>query len=613
MAPTQWDGSASISTGRIEKIEGWHFNAAAKVSGTAWECSTSAWAPFSGGMHPNEKPQPRATSVEPTGVTIYFRAPPEAVLSVKIPKGEFSFRPMDLPEREGLFPLAATIEVYRTPPVENISDSTLEDDYPSIAAEGSNVWVAWQGYKDLAEQVFLRKWSNGTWAGSSAITEKPGDIFGTAVTVSNGKATVLWSERAADGWAIRAREEGAAIETVADAGNNLFHRAVADRDGNVHVAFQSARRGRSDIYLRSRVKGRWQPEINLSDPKRDLRANDWSPAIAVDREGVVWVAWDGYGSGSYNIYLRPVRSGRPGELLAVTGSSRFHAHPSLAVDARNRVWIAWDEAPENWGKDNGFLLAGGTGIYAARTIKLAVYAGGQWMTPLRQPGDGVPWSYRRYFHTPRIAADSSGRIWLLARPRTSSRLPTSLWAAGGKWEAVATFYSGDRWSELQMIPGSVGRNEGDMALVAALDGSVAAAVVSDHRLWGGPNFGESPRNNDIMFARLSAQSSAEPSLAARPSEEPAGLPHEPREKEQIARIRAHTITAGGRSLRIFRGDWHRHTDISMDGAGDGSLQDAYRYAMDAAGMDWLGVTDHQSGTSEYTWWRIQKSADMFHV
>ncbi|HZO57014.1 MAG TPA: hypothetical protein VFB63_30165 [Bryobacteraceae bacterium] len=79
--PTRWDGSASLSAGRIEKIEGWHFTSASRVNGTAWECSTSAWAPFSGGMHPNEKPQPRATSVEPTGVTIYFRAPADAVLT----------------------------------------------------------------------------------------------------------------------------------------------------------------------------------------------------------------------------------------------------------------------------------------------------------------------------------------------------------------------------------------------------------------------------------------------------------------------------------------------------------------------------------------------------
>ena len=82
------------------------------------------------------------------------------------------------------------------------------------------------------------------------------------------------------------------------------------------------------------------------------------------------VAWDTYDGGSYNIRLRSVVDGRAGESLQVTNSPRFHAHPTVAVDAHDRLWIAYDEADENWGKDGGFLLSGGTGIYNSRTIAL---------------------------------------------------------------------------------------------------------------------------------------------------------------------------------------------------------------------------------------------------
>src|SRR5262245_61192518 len=57
MQPAKWDGSASISQGRIEKISGHHFTRDSRINGNAWECATYSWAPFSGGMHPNEKPQ----------------------------------------------------------------------------------------------------------------------------------------------------------------------------------------------------------------------------------------------------------------------------------------------------------------------------------------------------------------------------------------------------------------------------------------------------------------------------------------------------------------------------------------------------------------------------
>ena len=617
--PSKWDGSAELSAGRIEKITGYHFTESAKIlPGNAWQCSTIDWAKFSGGMHPNEKPQPRATSVVPVGVTVYFRAPAGARLHIKLPKGDFTIRPMDVPETGGIFPLVATVEVYRTPPVEQITDAEFEDDYPSIASDGDSVYVAWQGYKKDSEQVFLRRWSNGVWDPRITVTERPGDLFMTALASGGGKTHVVWSEHVGTNWQLQARTLAGgslgSVETITSGeGSNLFHRAAADRSGDLTVVYQSWRGGHSNIYLRTQSGGRWTPEVELSDPQRDPRANDWTPAVAVDRNDTVWAAWDSYTDGNYNVYLRSVRGGRPGPILKVTNSSRFHVHPSLAVDEQNRVWIAWDEAPDNWGKNVGFLFSGGSGLYESREVRIAVYGGGRWLTPLRQPGEAVPWSYKRYFQTPRLVADAAGRIWLFARPRTSARLPTSLWAAGGKWEVQATYYTGDRWVDPILIPDSVGRNEGELAATADSKGNVFLALVTDHRLWGGPAFGESPVNNDIMFATLRTSAPAKPDLAGRPPEQPGGLPVEPREKEQIARMRSYTIAVGGKTYHIYRGDWHRHTDISADGAGDGSLWDVYRYALDAAGLDWLALTDHQSGDQEYTWWRIQKSADMFHV
>jgi hypothetical protein len=71
---------------------------------------------------------------------------------------------------------------------------------------------------------------------------------------------------------------------------------------------------------------------------------------------------------------------------------------------------------------------------------------------------------------------------------------------------------------------------------------------------------------------------------------------------------------GGAEYRILRGDFHRHTDISNDGAGDGSLEDYYRYMLDAAAMDTGIVSDHNMGGDvEYNWWRTEKSYDLFLI
>src|SRR5215813_12263719 len=47
--PAKWDGSASITSGSIVRITGWHFTPESKVSGTSWECATHPWGLFSAG------------------------------------------------------------------------------------------------------------------------------------------------------------------------------------------------------------------------------------------------------------------------------------------------------------------------------------------------------------------------------------------------------------------------------------------------------------------------------------------------------------------------------------------------------------------------------------
>lgn len=238
-AAAKWDGSISLSTGKIEKITGYHFTKECKVlAGNAWECATHPWASFNPGMHPNEKPQPQPTPVEPVGVIIAFRAPGDAEFHVKVPKGEFSFRPMDVPELEGIFPLGAVVEIYRTPIVEQVTDSEYEDDYPALAADGDSLWLSWQGYKNESDQVFLRKYSAGRWGERVAVNDKPADVFMSGVSAAHGGATVIWSERDEGNWRLKARTFGSTglgkTETLTTSdGKNLFHRVATDTKGTL--------------------------------------------------------------------------------------------------------------------------------------------------------------------------------------------------------------------------------------------------------------------------------------------------------------------------------------------------------------------------------------------
>ena len=71
--------------------------------------------------------------------------------------------------------------------------------------------------------------------------------------------------------------------------------------------------------------------------------------------------------------------------------------------------------------------------------------------------------------------------------------------------------------------------------------------------------------------------------------------------------------------RPFFGDLHRHTDLSLCFVPlDGTIDDAYRYASDVAGLDFLGITDHtrdihQGDALSLLWWRCQKEVGRYEL
>ena len=68
------------------------------------------------------------------------------------------------------------------------------------------------------------------------------------------------------------------------------------------------------------------------------------------------------------------------------------------------------------------------------------------------------------------------------------------------------------------------------------------------------------------------------------------------------------------ALKLIRGEFHRHSEMSMDGGGDGTIIDQWRYMIDAAHMDWVGCCDHDNGGGrEYSWWTTQKLTDIFYA
>jgi hypothetical protein len=342
----------------------------------------------------------------------------------------------------------------------------------------------------------------------------------------------------------------------------------------------------------------------------------------------------------------------------VANTPSYEARPALTYDQQGGLWAAWEESGETWGKNWGALVADqGIPLYKDRQIGLRVLRDGQWFEPEGDFKSALPDPRRRrgmrglavrspepqsenraaareaqtnanlpYNNLGRLACDREGRVWLLVRSRQSDFRST----LGSVWLEYAAYCQGTEWVGPVLLPHSDNLLYNVPAVAAPLDGGLVVAHSSDYRQarrierqQGGASNSElgavaDPFINDVFITRLAAPDSFQPA-ALKPVSGPVAeeaYPSESALKEwaEIDRCRQYRTNVNGKELRILRGEFHRHTEISGDGGNDGPLEDMWRYGIDVAGMDWIGCGDHDNGAGrEYPWWLTQKTTDAFHL
>jgi hypothetical protein len=393
------------------------------------------------------------------------------------------------------------------------------------------------------------------------------------------------------------------LKLTSAGGNNIWPRLVSDEQGRLALVWQGFRNNQAVILARLFENGAWSAERQVSEGP----GNCWAPAAAFDR-GKLWIAWDSYATGAYQIYVRQ----GTGPVQRVTQGEYFSVRPSIAVAGGVPV-VAWEESDALWGKDYTFLFdPRSTVIYKNRRIRVAYLDGGTWKDHPAAVADAMPAGVRRFLQQPLLAADENGQLYLALRCRTSAgNARMDYWANNGRWNTFLTRLDGDRWAPAVKMPSSVGRNS-MFAAVAARGGKAYIAWPTDNRAWPGNKYGDL----DVYAATVQLDGGAAKLTGGRPIvplKADVANAH-PNEAVDIWQIRAYRISMNGKTYRILRGDLHRHTELSGDGAGDGMLDDLYRYTLDAAGMDYAHVGDHQMGNDEeYSWWITQKSNDLFYM
>lgn len=542
-------------------------------------------------------------------------------IHIKTVRGDFSFIPKELMSKRKSYFLEDNIKIEVVPGLVRVSsESNGQQDFPSVlSSQAGKLWIAWQEYDENSDKVLVRSRTKDAWSQIYLLAENA-DVFHIAIAEdTQNRIWVIWSMQVDGSWGIYGRffdgntwSEQDQL-THSDAANNMYHKVVTDSEGRIWLVWQRISNEKSQIYAKSYNGSYWSQEKQVSEGKY-ASGNNWRPSVAAGSDGSLVIAWDGYASGSYDVFVRRLKRNAWEEVEIVAGTARFEAHPSVAIDSNNQIWIAWDESGTNWGKDKGYLVDDrkATQLHESRSVSIACFDGKKWMTPEQEPKHVL--KQEEFWELPHLQIDQQGNPILFARhmvmrePDTPLEGPIDL----ALFEIQTTQYYGSHWTEPVCLPHSTGRNDMMPSTVLGKDGILYAVWATDLR----DRRSFQAHQLQLQFGKFSIISSDEklamkPYAAAKP-ETPE--PFDPKEGEQVKKIRDYKIQFSGKSYSIFRGDLHRHSDISIDGYNDGSLLDTYRYAHDVASLDFIGVSDHTSNVWDtYHWWRNQKVADLFQI
>jgi len=517
------------------------------------------------------------------------------------------------------------------------------------------------------DQIFVRKYSGGAWAKPIAVTAPGGDLYRTAIAIDGqGRPWVFWAQNvhAANGRAnfeIFARAivnetPGATVQISNAPGSDIDPVAATDSNGKVWVAWQGWRNGVAAIFAASQSGDKFSAPAAVSQSSAD----EWNPAIAADSGGRVSVAWDSYRNENYDVYLRTASSGSWGPETAVAASARYEAYPSIAYDGSGRLWVAYEEGGKGWGKDFGAYNTNGVAVYQGRVIRLRGFeADGRAVEVSGDLGTVLPGmanihldkgGVQNDFQTldpdpknsqtrekdrsarnmqaarntlPRLLVDGSGRIWLAFR----SAHPIWWSALGTVWTEHLVSFDGKEWSKPIYLNHSDNLLDNRPALVSTRGGQLLVLGSSDNRrqfylgesisspLGIVPTPKTDPYNNDLYANEIDLGPAPQAPVVteARPATVAGPEVADKTDLGLVKQIRDYRSNSQP-ELRIVRGEFHRHSEISMDGGGDGTILDQYRYILDAGSLDWVGCCDHDNGAGrEYSWWISQKLTDIFYA
>ena len=532
-----------------------------------------------------------------------------------------------------------------------ISGSLHPRQSPFLAArpDGRALLGCLQSTLGEGDYVELREVAEISGAGEEAakrrVSDAPDEIVRpVGVVDGSGRLIVLWTALVQGRPQLRAARESGdrfapPVTLTAGPAPNLNPEAVLHSDGRVWVAWEGdVAEGEGGRANRDVLVAALDEELALGAPVRvgAGRASDLDACIA-SAGPLLWVAWTGYGTRDYDVFVRSLDPAS-GELTAPINVSADGGaddlHPALVAAPTGDAWVAWDRVAI---PDRGTSVPADARFRAPAepphvTVCCACVRGGRVLLPASTtPGvadgaiAGAP-SLSTGGGQPRLALDRDGRLWVAYRylfrvPRTKSRYGFPL---------LVQQLGPSGWSDPFEVEESAGMPEA--AAILADGAGVLLAWQADgrtvmtrrERIELPRKLVDPLRRRGVEFsrwngvaalgvARASAADGAprgDPPLVERPLrlDPPHFHPAGDRLDDPYVRGERHyEVARGGERWSVFWGDLHRHSSISRCSIGlEPTPEDRWASGRDVHLCDFMALTDHTGAIDPLMWWHLDK-------
>lgn len=190
---------------------------------------------------------------------------------------------------------------------------------PSIAAQGSNVHIAWDDSRLgwWNSEIFYRRSTNDgvNWSTEDQLTNDTTFSNTPSISVSGNNIHVAWEDMRDGNFEIYYKTStdngqtwSSDLRLTSDGGDS-YHPSVAVSGSNVHITWQDNRDGNEEIYYKVSNDGglSWDPDIRLTDDP----GSSYNASVALSGQQIN-VVWADDRDGNWEIYFKRNPTGNPG-------------------------------------------------------------------------------------------------------------------------------------------------------------------------------------------------------------------------------------------------------------------------------------------------------------